>query len=365
MPQRPRRNRARFWLGVALVALVAAAGGAAAETFPAASLDGPQVRYAITGATLGPCLDRAAADEFARTVRGELQGDTLRIAGSVGAIVSHASEARAIIRVTAGDVHAEQTVRLATTGWPTRVTRPFDVSVKIPADATRGTVAFVVRYANVSAGRRSVTLRGTLRRPAPTREAVELSGPEWVQRFPVSRQLDDPRLQEPFRTNLNRFYRALLDAGATVSGISTVRPPERAYLMAWAWSIAREGTDPGQVPPRPGVPIVWLHRRADGQPDLAASKAAAAAMVEAYGIVYKPSLTSNHINGTAVDWHITWTGDLAVKDASGKLVTITTTPRSGGDGDDPAGNAALREVAATYGLHHLLGDWPHWSANGR
>jgi hypothetical protein len=80
-------------------------------------------------------------------------------------------------------------------------------------------------------------------------------------------------------------------------------------------------------------------------------------MVAAYGTVYRPSLTSRHTEGRAVDMDISWNGTLAIAGANGQNVSIATTPRNGG-------NAELHSVGAGYGAHKLVSDPPHWSDDG-
>jgi hypothetical protein len=147
-------------------------------------------------------------------------------------------------------------------------------------------------------------------------------------------------------------------AGVHVTISATLRPPERAYLMHYAFRIAREHLDPAQVPARTGVNIEWVHRNAQGQPDLAASQTAAEAMVRGYSIVYRPALASRHTQGLAIDMNISWSGTLVIRDRNGQEVTITSTPRTG------AGNADLHRVGVTYGVHKLASDPPHWSSDG-
>jgi hypothetical protein len=112
------------------------------------------------------------------------------------------------------------------------------------------------------------------------------------------------------------------------------------------------------VPPRPGVDIVWLHTTAPGQPDLARSKAAAEAMVNGYGIVFKPALTSRHTEGRAIDMTISWSGSLTIAGADGSSSTIVSTPRNGS-------NPELQAVGRSYGVIKLRTDPPHWSSDGR
>jgi hypothetical protein len=81
-------------------------------------------------------------------------------------------------------------------------------------------------------------------------------------------------------------------------------------------------------------------------------------MVNGYGLVYQPSLTSIHITAEAIDMTITWSGNLAITNGHGQTVLINTTPRTG------AGNTQLHQVGATYGVHKLVSDRPHWSSTG-
>ncbi len=124
---------------------------------------------------------------------------------------------------------------------------------------------------------------------------MALSGSPWVSQFPTSASIDD--LSEPFRSNARRFVAALRQAHASVSIADTLRPPQRAYLMHFAFAVAREALDPRAVPAMAGVDIQWLHLDAHSQPDLVASRTAAAQMVQGYGIVFKPALTSRHTEG--------------------------------------------------------------------
>jgi len=191
--------------------------------------------------------------------------------------------------------------------------------------------------------------RGAEEAAVATRAALELSGPQWVARFPGSRSIFDTK--EPFVGKLTRFHQALRDAGANISISATLRPPERAYLMHFSFRIAREGLDPRTVPPMPGVDIQWFHGTT------AASRNAAAQMVAGYNIAFKPALSSRHTQGLAIDMTITWAGTLKIKDASGTVRNIGS-PRNGRD------NGALHTVGSTYGVIKLVSDPPHWSSDG-
>jgi hypothetical protein len=155
-------------------------------------------------------------------------------------------------------------------------------------------------------------------------------------------------LVEPFRTKVRKFLTALREAGATITVADTLRPPERAYLMHYAFAIAREGLDPAEVPSLATVDIQWDH------PD---GNDAAEQMVQTYGIAFRPALRSRHTEGRAIDVSIAWIGDLVIEKADRSEVTITSAPRTGD-------NASLHKVGASYGVIKLATDPPHWSTDG-
>jgi hypothetical protein len=80
-------------------------------------------------------------------------------------------------------------------------------------------------------------------------------------------------------------------------------------------------------------------------------------MVHGYDIVHRPSLTSLHIFGKAIDMSIEWNGVLKIKQRNGTKKTIGSLPRSGLNHD-------LWAVGATYGVLKLPSDAPHWSSTG-
>lgn len=179
---------------------------------------------------------------------------------------------------------------------------------------------------------------------------MTLSGPEWCLRFPTDRTT--ATLVQPFRGYVQRFIGALEKGGVTVHITATLRPRERAWLMHWAWRVAREGYDPAMVPHDPAVPIDWRHA------DRATSVAAAEAMCRAYGTVVRASLTSRHIEGLAVDMDVLWRGIVGVVDANGVRVTLSDT-----EGNE--NNPRLHRIGATFGVIKLRSDPPHWSSDGR
>ena len=190
----------------------------------------------------------------------------------------------------------------------------------------------------------------------------ELSSAAWVARFPTSRSTDD--LASPFRENCVAFLAVLRAANANVVVSATLRPPNRAYLMHWAWRIVNQQYDPRTAPRRAGVEVRWDHIGAGGEYDPVASVAAARDMVNGYGIGrlrVAPSLTSRHIEGNAIDMSISWEGNLDIEDVSGNQVLISTQPRDGMNED-------LHSVGAGYGVIKFHGgarDRPHWSTDGR
>jgi hypothetical protein len=176
-----------------------------------------------------------------------------------------------------------------------------------------------------------------------------LSGRNWVNFFPDRDSIDD--LASPFRQRIQAFERALQDAGATIRIASVLRPPERAYLMHYAFRISRNEIAAQNVPPMPNVDINWVHY------NNAISIQAASEMVSAYDIAYRPALTSRHTRGLAIDWEIFWTGTLRVKNANGNIVNINE-PRTSYE------NPTLWQVGRSYGVIKLASDRPHWSSDG-
>jgi len=171
----------------------------------------------------------------------------------------------------------------------------------------------------------------------------QLSGAHWVAQFPTSRVTGD--LASPFKANVEAFIAAIEAAGGEVDIAATLRPPQRAYLMHWAWMIGKLGADPTNVPAQAGVDIVWDHG------DNAASVTAAKAMIAGYQLVHKPSLGSRHIKGKAIDMDISGIVGKTMKDQEGSDVEIASVQ-------------VLYSVGASYGVRKLVSDPPHWSDTG-
>jgi hypothetical protein len=181
-----------------------------------------------------------------------------------------------------------------------------------------------------------------------------LSGADWWNRnqakYPNSARLAD--LASPFRENASAFVQAMRAGGASVTVAATRRSSIRAQLMHYSWRIAKGTIAPRDVPAIQGCRISWDHG------DLARSKKGAQEMVDLFGIAYQPSLTSNHIDGNAIDMTIGWTGTIQIEEKNGRKRALSA-PRSG------ESNTDLHKVGATYGVLKLLSDAPHWSDDGR
>lgn len=211
----------------------------------------------------------------------------------------------------------------------------------------------------------------------------QLSGRSWARKFPDSKSISD--LSGTFRRDVTRFVAAMRSAGITVVPLSTLRPPQRAYMMHYSWLIDSSRPPPnGHLSPevvpafvpaagQSSVDICWVHTRAGGV-DLPASVAAAGQMVSAFNIDKKlkvaPALRSLHTRGLAIDMRTTWSkGKITVVNGSGHDITINTTPQDGL-------NAQLMAIGTTYGVFHFCyppgtckkavpsGDANHWSVNG-
>lgn len=180
------------------------------------------------------------------------------------------------------------------------------------------------------------------------------SGPAWCARYPGSVSTSD--LTKNFRDIVLAFLSQLKSAGAKVSIAATYRPPQRAYLMHWCCMIANSGQDPAKVPAMDGVEIAWLHK-SGGKPNIAASRAAAAAMMRTYRITFPAALVSRHTQRRAIDMTVGWTGTLAIRDFDAKLHRIASAPKNGS-------NPELIKVGRTFGVIKLVSDPPHWSDDG-
>jgi D-alanyl-D-alanine dipeptidase len=192
------------------------------------------------------------------------------------------------------------------------------------------------------------------------------SGAHWHSYFPQSADIAD--LKEPFQSNVRSFITAMKDAGVAVNINTTLRPPQRSYLMYYAREIASGNLAPKDVPafePQNGdqpVDIDWEHRDASGKPDPDAAKKGASALDSAYGAegaIGKP-YRSNHNGGEAIDMR--FIPDWAI----GKSVA-----KKSGDKVDVTSKQDLIDIGASYDVLHWnyagakpKKDNPHWSKTG-
>lgn len=228
------------------------------------------------------------------------------------------------------------------------------------------------------------------------------SGISWCSRFPGSSSTET--LVSPFKENVKDFITALNEAqqGISITISSTLRPEPRQYLMHWSWRIFNyyyffdcqlpcqfnaEVTDSDcnhvwipRVPPvysgdatHGAVGIIWYWRwylRHETPVKLSGAACdsdhfyhghgsflAAGDMVEGYSMVHHAARHSRHNEGKAIDMDIQWTGDLVIRNKSGTITTITSSPKNGNNTD-------LHTIGASYGVHKLVLDPPHWSSDG-
>jgi len=187
-------------------------------------------------------------------------------------------------------------------------------------------------------------------------ESKNLSGLAWFKanqsKYSNSNKISD--LGSGFKSSVQAFEKALKAAGAKVAVSSTLRNKSRAAIMHYAWMVAKKKTAPNKVPKIQGVDINFDH--GDDKKSIDAAKAMIGS--GGFNIAYKPSLTSRHIAGKAIDWTITWGKDLTIKDKSGKEVVVKSSPKNGTNKD-------LHPVGKSYGVVKLVSDAPHWSTDGK
>jgi len=193
--------------------------------------------------------------------------------------------------------------------------------------------------------------------PEKPSEAVKFpSGASWVDRYPPSKRLQD--LDSNFGSDVREFIAVLEKGGATVEILATQIPPERAYLIHWAWRITQEGFDPRHVPYMDSVDVRWWHG------DLGTSREAAWSMVHGYRIEEldePPPLVSPYTEGQVVAMRIRWRDALRLYPDSPQEQIITSNPQDGT-------NLDVMTLAEIHGLEHLLtvpdSDEVHWAMPG-
>jgi hypothetical protein len=267
-----------------------------------------------------------------------------------------------------GDGTAAQTVKLtgarAATVWPVAHAYPGGVLSRHPyqitatATVTGDTEA---RGCSIQSAAVTFTLLCTDR---------QLSGAAWNARWPGGDSAIG-HLNAEFGPRVTAFMSAMNKAGITVRPMSTLRSPQRSYLMHFSYLVAKGQIAASDVPAY--VPIAgekkpkicWAHRTTTGALDKKGSVASAKELLSALGVDASlgtpPALRSRHNTGDAIDMQIRWTATtVKVKTAAGKTVTIGSTPK---DGTSPQ----LIAVGATYGVHHFAPvavDRNHWSSDG-
>lgn len=192
---------------------------------------------------------------------------------------------------------------------------------------------------------------------APATDTRVLSGASWVAEYPTGTTIAE-LTDATFQANVQAFHDAMVAAATPENNLSisisaSFRPVERAHLMHYAYKVHKGTTTPAAAntaSAAAGININWDHG------NLATSKAKAGEMVTGYDIAYAPALNSRHTEGKAIDWTITWTGSLMIakKDETTKLDC------TGSGSSSPN----LYKVGASYGVHKLVSDPPHWSTDG-
>lgn len=252
-----------------------------------------------------------------------------------------------------------------------------DVFFTSPADGLHFLAGHTYRYSNVpltftiSAMQGTASTcsfnGGTLVFTLLTCSSTELSGPSWAGRFRDSRSVG--ALSGPFRRHVSAFIGAMRHARINVRLISTLRPPERAFLMHYSWLIAHRKLSPLRVPHfhadrhHGPVAICWIHVGAHGA-NIHASIVAARKLATALGVASMhgaPLLTTLRTEGLSIMMSTTWTSrKVTVTNAMGHRVTIRSAPHNGL-------NTTLIAVGATYQVIHFLKAsqaMNDWSVNG-
>ncbi len=200
-------------------------------------------------------------------------------------------------------------------------------------------------------GKTEIALNGHA--PIASEPPAMLSGAAWWHanqaKYENSSAISD--LVPEFAQKVQRFVDAMKAGGCRVLVSSTRRNRIRAYLMHYSFRIAAGELQAAAVPPMSGCHIKWDH----GNPTV--SKNAAREMRDLFNIAYRPSLTSRHIDGKAIDMTIVWDGTVQIVDGGGRKVSVGS-PRMGD------ANTVLHQIGRSYGVIKLLSDKPHWSTDG-
>jgi uncharacterized protein YraI len=191
----------------------------------------------------------------------------------------------------------------------------------------------------------------------PAAGNCQRSGAEWLEIANTcgwTNSTEFSALDPSWGPHAQAFVECLRAAGAQVHVAAGLRHPNRAFLMHYAWGVAQGQYTPAQANEACrgcGINIEWDHGTT------AATRTAAQALVDAFGLVHQASLKSNHIRGLAIDVEIS---DLP---ASITVNGQTYTTERGASGE-----AAARSVAPIGRAMGVIwfgpGDVVHWSHDG-
>ncbi len=164
-------------------------------------------------------------------------------------------------------------------------------------------------------------------------------------------------LASPFREGTELFIEALTFSGAEVEIKATKIDEVRAYLLRWSWLISEGRCLPEDAPAFPEVKIEWDHG------NLSDSQRGAREMVNGFGIricsnsANPPSIKTNHLEGKAIEMHISWKKSISILKKDGNEMTVNYLP-------NPNENKLLHEVGASYGVFKSDQDPFYWSIDG-
>jgi uncharacterized protein YcbK (DUF882 family) len=187
--------------------------------------------------------------------------------------------------------------------------------------------------------------------PAPQAAAGDrLSGAHWVEKYKTEPTLD--LLKDPFKGHISAFIEMLRSNRSRVAISATYRAPERAWLMHWAWMVARGKitySKLNSISNPQKIDIVWDHG------DEASSREAARAMVSGYHMAHVAALSSRHTEGRAVDITIRRLPEILKIDKKEWPIGVARADA----------NEALWFIGEhLFSVKKLATDPPHWSDDG-
>jgi hypothetical protein len=182
----------------------------------------------------------------------------------------------------------------------------------------------------------------------------EVSGVNWIWRTDPTQTLES--LEPGFRAKVEALMKACEDGGRPLKIPPLAgRPPERHYLMFWAWQIGREGyrrRDNPKPPAFPGMDIDWFWSHPQASDDTRYAEAflvpyyvgAALQMVDTFGLARQPKKTCKLAEGKAcgLEWQSGTSQDAVIKGPDGTGFHFHANRQ------EPE---VLDALAASYGLH--------------